>query len=209
MIWGEVVGFALVMAAGQFAPGPDMLLLTRTALADGKMAGCAMAVGIASGLVVHASLAAFGMAFLLKQHRGLESTMKGLAAGYLLWLAVMIWRSSYSDAEEFFKKGKQRAHSLFNYWTKGLMCNLLNVKVLVFLSTVMLPFLQGQHPSYWPWLLVAIVVGEGMLLWCVWVGLLNVTMVRKLYRRCWRWVDRVFSFTLVILAGVLITSLGS
>ena len=58
----ELAAFAGLMALGQFSPGPDMILLTRTALAEGAKAGAIMALGIASGLLVHASIAVAGLA---------------------------------------------------------------------------------------------------------------------------------------------------
>ncbi|MDB4301874.1 LysE family transporter, partial [Akkermansiaceae bacterium] len=61
----ELWAFALVMAIGQFSPGPDMLLLTRTALAEGLRAGWLMVAGIVTGLAFHATLAIGGMAVLL------------------------------------------------------------------------------------------------------------------------------------------------
>lgn len=54
--------FFVIMAVGQFSPGPDMVLLTRVSLADGKVAGMATAFGIASGLMVHAGIAVSGLA---------------------------------------------------------------------------------------------------------------------------------------------------
>ncbi len=40
----DLLAFARVMALGQFSPGPDMILLTRTALKSGAWAGVEMAL---------------------------------------------------------------------------------------------------------------------------------------------------------------------
>ena len=45
--------FVMIMALGQFSPGPDMVLLTRTALSRGCAAGWAVAGGVATGLLLH------------------------------------------------------------------------------------------------------------------------------------------------------------
>ena len=63
--WVELAVFGGVMALGQFSPGPDMLLLTRTALAQGGRAGAWTAAGIACGLLVHAAVAMSGASLLL------------------------------------------------------------------------------------------------------------------------------------------------
>ena len=67
---GEWLAFAGVMALGQFSPGPDILLLTRTALVHGRKAGCWTAVGIACGLACHAAVAVLGVAALLARGGG-------------------------------------------------------------------------------------------------------------------------------------------
>jgi len=46
----ELLAFALVVLIGQFSPGPDMLLLTRTALEEGRKSGLFMVLGIVTGL---------------------------------------------------------------------------------------------------------------------------------------------------------------
>jgi threonine/homoserine/homoserine lactone efflux protein len=62
--------FAGVMALGQFSLGPDMILLTRTALKSGARTGVKMACGIACGLSVHATLAFMAVsAPFLKENR--------------------------------------------------------------------------------------------------------------------------------------------
>ncbi|MDB4502166.1 LysE family transporter, partial [Akkermansiaceae bacterium] len=62
---GELWAFAVIMVIGQFSPGPDMLLLTRTSLAEGLRAGWMMVLGISTGLTVHATLAIGGIAVVL------------------------------------------------------------------------------------------------------------------------------------------------
>ena len=86
----ELLAFAGVMVLGQFSPGPDMLLLTRTSLKRGGKAGVVMALGIATGLAVHATIAVAGLALALERLPALRETMRWLAAGYLLWLAYRI-----------------------------------------------------------------------------------------------------------------------
>ncbi len=99
----EWLVFAGVMALGQFSPGPDMVLLTRTALASGRTAGCWTAVGIACGLAMHAAIAVTGISALYSRGGGLMIVMKYAAALYLTWLAYQLirsgWRSSPMSVE--------------------------------------------------------------------------------------------------------------
>ena len=90
----ELVVFVGVLALGQFSPGPDMVLLTRTALAKGRVAGWWTTLGIATGLVLHAAVAIGGMAYLVAQGGVVEMTLRILAAGYLGWLGLQLCRAA-------------------------------------------------------------------------------------------------------------------
>ena len=200
----EMLAFAGVMALGQFSPGPDMLLLTRTALKEGARTGVVMSWGIATGLAFHAALAIAGMAVIFDQIVWLRDAMRWLAAGYLVWLAyrmIMEWFVHvYSGARyEEPKSGKAKGAYL-----QGLLCNLLNPKVMVFLAAVTAPFLAGDRPGWWPWALWAIVVFEGLTLWALWALVLQVRPVRDGYRRAGPWIILVFGIVMLGLAIKLV-----
>ncbi len=56
-MWAELAVLMGVLALGQSSPGPDLLLVTRTAVARGRAAGWWTALGISTGLCVYAALA--------------------------------------------------------------------------------------------------------------------------------------------------------
>ncbi|MDA0767502.1 MAG: LysE family transporter, partial [Verrucomicrobia bacterium] len=95
ILMAELWVFAGIMALGQFSPGPDMLLLTRTALAKGRAAGWWTALGISTGLCLHAGVAIGGMAYLVSQGGRVELVLRWAAAGYLGWLGVRLLREAF------------------------------------------------------------------------------------------------------------------
>ena len=197
---GELLAFAGVMALGQFSPGPDMILLTRTALKSGARAGVEMALGIACGLAVHATLAVAGLALVCERVPVLWDFMRWLAAGYLLWLAWSLFREWHSGAKVA-SDGRATAKRPF---MRGLLCNLLNPKAAVFLAAVSAPFLRGERPDWWAFAIWGIVVGQGCVLWSLWAWLLQWNPLRSRYERAARWIDGAFGMVLVALAVRLI-----
>ena len=192
--------FAGVIVLGQFSPGPDMVLLTRTALREGTAAGVRMACGITCGLAVHSTIAVGGVAVVFKKFPMLRKVMLWVAAAYLLWLAygllrsaVMAWRSGAAGGAEV----KPSHHPAF---VRGLLCNLFNPKVPLFLAVVCAPFLDGQHPAWWPCAIWGVVVGLGIGLWSLWVVLLQWRPLRSRYERAAGWIDGVFGIALATLA---------
>ncbi len=189
---GELLAFALIMVIGQFSPGPDMLLLTRTALAEGLKAGWLMVLGIVTGLVFHATLAIAGMAVIITRGGWLSQMMTWLAAAYLIWLGIGLIRKG---AEQEDVERTKRSPYL-----RGLFCNLLNPKVLVFFASVVAPFLTGDRPDWWPFALWLLIVGEGLFFWFLWVWLLQVPQIRSAYQRAGRTLDLIFALLLFGLA---------
>ena len=196
----ELWVFAGLIVLGQFSPGPDMVLLTRTALKDGSKAAMEMALGIACGLAVHAMIAVGGVAMMFQRFPGLRKVLQSVAALYLLWLAYgllrecfVAWYSGSVRADE----AKENSHSPF---ARGLLCNLLNPKVALFLAAVCAPFLAGDHPGWWPYAIWGVVVGLGLGLWSLWVLLLQWPPLRMRYERASGWIDGVFGIALVALA---------
>lgn len=201
--WFELAAFAGVMALGQFSPGPDMILLTRTALAEGARAGAIMACGIASGLAVHTALAVGGLALAFERMPALRLAVAWLAAGYLTWLAFhllaghFLTRAAAAPAADAPVPVQPRRHRPY---FRGLICNLLNPKAVLFLAAVSAPFLAGDRPVWWPAAIWAVVVFQGCVLWALWARLLQWHPLRSRYERAAKWIDATFAIALVALA---------
>ena len=190
---------------GQFSPGPDMILLTRTALGEGVRAGVETAFGIACGLTVHASVAVAGLALAFDKMPLLAAVMRWAAAIYLLWLAWEMARkfsgtTSIVEARDHVERPASR-----RAFARGLTCNLLNPKAALFLAAVSAPFLRGDRPDWWAVAIWSIIVCQAFLLWSLWAALLQWPPLRTGYRRAERWIDAAFAVTLAILAFRLVS----
>jgi threonine efflux protein len=200
----ELAAFAGLMALGQFSPGPDMILLTRTALAEGAKAGAIMAIGIATGLCVHASVAVAGLAVAFEQSPGLRKAISWSAAAYLLWLAWCLLRSAFSPPVA---NGESiAAPSSRGPFLRGFICNLLNPKAVIFLAATCAPFLTGAHPSWWPFAIAGLVIVQGGTLWALWAWLLQWRPLRTRYEKSARWIDGIFGVALAALAVKLLVA---
>jgi len=200
----ELLAFAGVMALGQFSPGPDMVLLTRTALKNGARAGVEMALGIASGLIVHSTVAVAGLALAFDQLPVFRQVTCWLAAGYLLWLAWRILREAFLAEIPGVETGVDGRIKGRGPFLRGLFCNLLNPKAAIFLAAVSAPFLKGDRPGWWPFVIAGIVVVQGGVLWSLWAWLLQWQPLRLRYERAAKWIDATFGIALAALALRLI-----
>lgn len=192
----DLLVFAGVMALGQFSPGPDMILLTRTSLKTGARTGVEMALGIACGLAVHATLAVGGLALVFERSPMLREGLRWAAAAYLIWLAWGLFWEWHAGA----KVASEGNAAVTRPFLRGLFCNLLNPKAALFIAAVSAPFLRGDRPDWWAFAICGVVVGQAGILWSLWACLLQWQPLRSRYESTARWVDGVFGIVLGALA---------
>ena len=70
------------------APGPDMALVTTTALLRGRRAAIRTALGISTGTIVWATLSGLGVAALLEASAEAFAVVRLAGAAYLVYLGV-------------------------------------------------------------------------------------------------------------------------
>lgn len=201
----DLLAFAGVMALGQFSPGPDMILLTRTALRNGARAGVEMALGIACGLAVHATVAVAGLALAYDRLPAFRVVMQWLAAAYLLWLSYRIFCEHFVSRYSGSDVRAEEEISVHRPFVRGLLCNLLNPKAAIFLAAASAPFLRGERPDWWSFAIWGIIFGQGCVLWSLWSCLLQWKPLREGYERSAKWIDGTFALVLAALAVMLVT----
>jgi len=122
---------ASFLAASLFlaaAPGPDnIFVLTQSAL-QGPRAGVAVTIGLCSGLVVHTTAVALGVAAIFHASAAAFTTLKLIGACYLLYLAWQAFRTSAATVE-----AREKIHiPLLKLYRRGIIMNITNPKVSIF-----------------------------------------------------------------------------
>ena len=74
------------------SPGPNVLLVTQTAISRTRPAGIMTALGIATGALVWSSTAMGGLNFLADNLAWLYWTLRLFGGVYLFYLGIVIWR---------------------------------------------------------------------------------------------------------------------
>jgi threonine/homoserine/homoserine lactone efflux protein len=122
-----LVFFTAAVALG-FAPGPDnIFVLTQSAL-YGRLAGFVVTLGLCTGLLVHTTAVAFGIAAVFSASAVAFNIVKLLGAAYLLYLAWQAFRAGTSSlsAENRSRPG------LAQLYRRGIVMNITNPKVAIF-----------------------------------------------------------------------------
>lgn len=206
------LGIVLVLTV---TPGADMALLMRHVLAHGFRATWPTLAGIETGLAVHIILCITGLSLTLQQSPLAFTIIKLAGAGWLAWLgltavlAALRPASSAADAldaavasaegDEGLPRHQPAAPSWRRLYARGLLTNLLNVKILLF-YIALLPQFAPAGESFIP---VAIVLASVQLLigliWLISYGALVARAGQALERnpRLRRWLEGATGAALV------------
>lgn len=132
-----LAAFALTSLLIEMTPGPNMAYLALIAATEGRKPGYAAVAGVALGLAIVGLAAALGLTALINTSPAAYQGLRFAGVGYLLWLAWDGWRGASEDAEH-----AELGSSLWLYFRRGLITNLLNPKAAVFYVAVLPGFLQ-------------------------------------------------------------------
>lgn len=183
-----LLAFVPAGLALNLTPGADMMFCLGQGLKSGWRPAMAANFGIALGGMVHTLLAALGLGALVAAHPAAFEAIRWLGVGYLLWLAVAALRSSPFAAEtQVAPAPASRA-----FW-QGLMVNLLNPKVILFILAFLPQFVDPVRPILPQFLTLGLVFSFGGLLVNGTVGLFAGSIGQRLARSAnlSRWLARV------------------
>jgi len=124
-------------------PGPDMTLFIGQTLAGGRARGIAALLGASTGLVVHTTLAAFGLSALLAASATAFGILKVVGVAYLIWLAIGALRHGSALT---LKPEAGEAPPVARVYLTGVGINLLNPKIVMFFLTFLPQFVSASDP---------------------------------------------------------------
>lgn len=137
--------FMLSVLALNATPGVDLALTLARSLQQGPRAGVAVALGINLGCVVHALLAAFGLAALLAVSPWAFAALKWAGAAWLAWLSFGLLRQAWAGGGT--APAVQAPPLPFGAGVReGLVTNVLNPKVALFFLAFLPQFIAADAP---------------------------------------------------------------
>lgn len=141
--FSTLAAFFAASALLALAPGPDnIFVLTQSAL-RGKEAGLMVTIGLCTGLVVHTTAVAFGVAVIFQASAVAFTVLKLVGAAYLLYLAWQIFRVSAT-------KINTKPTTKFSFgklYRRGIIMNVTNPKVSIFFLAFLPQFADPNRGS--------------------------------------------------------------
>lgn len=122
-------------------PGPDNLFVLSQSLVFGSRAGLLVVLGLCTGLILHTTLVALGLAALIAASEHLLLLIKIVGMGYLLYLAFLSWKDS--GAEAVTRPKRQLGN--WQLYRRGIVMNSTNPKVALFFLAYLPQFVDVSY----------------------------------------------------------------
>ncbi|MFV3129335.1 LysE family translocator [Niveispirillum sp. KHB5.9] len=170
---------ALLLA---FAPGPDnIFVLTQSAL-KGPWKGVMVTLGLCTGLIVHTTAVALGVAVIFQTSQLAFTALKVVGALYLLYLAWGAWRAG----PERLSDGEEARGEYGKLYLRGIIMNVTNPKVAIFFLAFLPQFTDPARGG----LVVQMFVLGGVFMACALVAFSAIAFAAGGIRRWLRTSDR-------------------
>ena len=190
-----LLGLAVVHVLAVASPGPSTVLVVQTA-AVSRRSGLITAFAMMLGSVAWASAALFGLQALFAEFAWVHRAFQVAGGLFLLYLAVLIWRHAREPLPEI---ATLAGGSDWQVFTRALLLQLSNPKIMVFFGSIFLSVLPHDMPAWMQVTVLALVAFDEF----AWFTLLALTFsggtARAFYRRTKFWIERFMGGALALL----------
>jgi len=139
--------FTSIALIATITPGPAIVLVSTHSVTFGTKYSIATMVGNVTGLFIMSLLSVMGLSAIILHSVPIFLLVKGVGAGYLIFLGVKLWRQGFGlDAiQSGVEGGEQPRPRIMKLYCNGLLVALSNPKAIAF-TTALFP--QFIHPEY-------------------------------------------------------------
>jgi len=152
-------------------PGPDSLLIMARSATQGWRAGCAAALGIGAGTMVHIGAAALGLSAVLATSATAFTVVKWVGAAYIVWCGIGMLRARLkrgdAGGDALAASSPPAALPYRKIFVQGFLTNVLNPKVALFFLAFVPQFIDaGAANKPLAFLILGCIFNFNGMLWC-------------------------------------------
>ena len=140
----EIIVVSTIAVFMAMLPGADFVMVTRTSISNGRLAGLYMGLGMSLSVCMHASYSIAGLAVVIANSPWLFSAIKYLGATYLIYLAWQLLTTRNVINKD--QKNSTTQMSPFIALRMGFTCNILNPKTSIFFLSIFTQVVSVDTP---------------------------------------------------------------
>jgi RhtB (resistance to homoserine/threonine) family protein len=140
----EIITVSTIAILMAMLPGADFIMVSRTSISNGRLAGLYMSLGMSLSVCIHASYSIAGLAIIIANSTWLFSAIKYLGAAYLIYLAWQLLTTHKITNNT--QSSSTAQMSAFTALRTGFICNILNPKTAVFFLSIFTQVVSVDTP---------------------------------------------------------------
>ena len=179
------------------APGPDFAFVLSQTVRGGRRGGFAAMLGVLTGGLGHALLAALGLSAILLASASVFMALKVIGAAYLIWLGIQALRAG---GDTFTHVGAPGPLPLKRIYRQGALVCLFNPKAAAFFLAFLPQFVADGAGPVWAQMLLhglLVVAVAALLLPLLVLAGDKLAATLRATPRIGRWLERALGGTLI------------
>ena len=140
----EFLTITLIICLAAISPARDFAMVVKNSLMHNRKSGIFTAFGVSCSLLIHASYCILGLAIIISKSLLLFSIIKYMGAAYLIYIGILNLLAKRPVLHPVDEQLSCDRVNVFQTFTQGLLCNLLNPKAILFI----LAFFTPDHRNH-------------------------------------------------------------
>ena len=198
----EIITVSTIAIFMAMLPGADFVMVTRTSISNGRLAGLYMSLGMSLSVCIHASYSIAGLAVVIANSAWLFSVIKYLGAAYLIYLAWQLLTTRETVNKD--QSNSTTQMSPFIALRMGFTCNILNPKTSIFFLSIFTQVVSVDTPLLMQASYGLIIILAHFIWYSGVTLLLSHPNILPRFNRQRQKIDKIAGFVLMIIAINLI-----
>ena len=194
----EIIAVSTIAIFMAMLPGADFVMVTRTSIYNGRLAGLYMSLGMCLSVCVHASYSIAGLAVVIANSAWLFSTIKYLGAAYLIYIAWQLLTTREISSND--QTSSASPMSPLIALRLGFTCNILNPKTSIFFLSIFTQVVSVDTPLIMQVSYGLIIMLAHFIWYCGVALLLSHPKILPCFNRQKQKIDKVAGFVLMVIA---------
>lgn len=199
--WMLLLSLAAIDILSIASPGPNILLVSQTAVGQGRARALLTGYGLLAASLVWACIALLGLTALFEIMPSLQTGMQIAGALFLIYIGIRLWRSPAGPMAE--DTVEVDPHASRRAILRGFATGILNPKSLTYFATIFVLFIPADAPVDLRLSALGIVVVDGLLVYGLAAFLFSRPAVKKGYLALRRPIDRICGTVMMVFAAKL------
>ncbi len=173
----------------QLSPGPDVLLVAKSAASTTRVNTLKIILGISVGVVVWVALTLLGFTVLLEQWPWVQQVLMVIGGFFLAKMGYAMLKGGFASFKHSTNLDGQIETKPKNYFLLGLYTNLANPKIVIYFSSVFSLALSSTSGINLKPQLAVIIPIQTFLVFSLLMMIMSIPKIKAIYQKSGSYID--------------------